>query len=263
MNKRQKHLTGGLLALLMAASVPMAAMAEGRTTLNPVTNNTSSYNRPANVGTFSAPSTNNAIQNQYGYGGNEDSPSLRGRISAIPKGTNLLVKLDQPVSSFTNKVGDPVTATLESDIFINDSVAVPAGSEVVGQVTTVNPASRMGHHGDIEVRFFSLKTPTGEVVPLKAHVITTDQSGVLKGNTFTQDLVKSVGVTALSTGAGAVIGTSAGALMGAAGGGAVLGTFVGLGGGTAYALMRKGKDVVMPVGARLSLTTSESSNVTP
>ncbi|MDX2084338.1 MAG: hypothetical protein SFZ03_02995 [Candidatus Melainabacteria bacterium] len=191
--------------------------------------------------------------------------ALRGRVSTVPKGTNLLVKLDQPVSSFSNHLGDPITGTLENDVFLNDAVAIPAGSEVVGQVTAVSPSGRMGKHGEVEVRFFSIKTPDNNSIPIRAHIVTKDDTGVLKGNSYTKDLLTGVAIAGGATGIGALLGTATfGVLEGvSAGTGAALGTGVGGIVGLTYAVARKGKDVVIPTGSRLSLLLDQSVSVNP
>ena len=77
--------------------------------------------------------------------------------------------------------------------------------------------------------------------------------GILKGDTYTMDVAKGVGIAAGSTAVGTVAGTAVGGLVGATAAGAVLGLGVGALGGMGYALARKGKDVVVPSGSRLSL----------
>ncbi|MEB3245547.1 MAG: hypothetical protein VKJ06_06145 [Vampirovibrionales bacterium] len=189
--------------------------------------------------------------------------ALRGRVATIPDGTTLMASLDQPISSFTANLGDPVSGKIENDVFVNDAIVIPAGSEVLGQVANVSPSGRVGKHGEIDIKFFSAKTPQGNVIPLRASIVTKDDSGVLKGNSYAVDVLKGVGIAAGATGVGAVMGTAAGGLLGAAGSGAVFGTGVGALAGGTYALMRKGKDVLLPRGARVTLMTTQTTSVNP
>lgn len=221
--------------------------------------NYSSGSSPYDLESSAAASTTQPASNPYGL--SNDRIELRGRVSTIPKGTLMLVKLDHPVSSFSSHVGDTVTGTLEGDIFIQDSVAIPSGSEVIGQVTNVNPSGRLGKHGEIEIRFNAVKTPDNRLIPLAAHVITKDESGVLKGNSYGHDILKGVGYAAGGTGVGAVLGTATGGLLGATGAGAVFGTAMGGIVGITYALTRTGKDVVLPMGSRLSVQTDQTVKV--
>jgi hypothetical protein len=189
--------------------------------------------------------------------------TLRGRVTTIPKGTVMLVKIDQPVSSSANRVGDAVTGILENDVFVNDTVVVPAGAEVQGQVVTANPSGRLGHHGSIDIRFFSLKTPDGVMLPLRAHLVTRDDTGILRGDTYAMDIAKGVGVAVGATGVGAVLGTAAGGLLGVAGTGAAFGTGVGGIAGISYALLRKGKEVTLPSGTRFSIVSDQPTSINP
>jgi hypothetical protein len=188
---------------------------------------------------------------------------LRGKVSAIPKGTMMMVRMDQPISSFTSNVGDAISATLESDVFVNDEVLVPAGSEVIGQVTGVSKSGKLGKHGEIDIRFFSLKSPDGVVIPIRAHIVTKDETGILKGNTYTQDVLKGVGTAVGGTAIGAVLGTASGAILGSVGTGAAMGTALGGVGGIGYALMRQGKDVTLPSGSRVSIVSEQAIAVNP
>jgi hypothetical protein len=203
----------------------------------------------------------NDFYNGSGVLNNKEGVSLRGRVSTIPKGTMLMIKLDQPVSSFSNRVGDQISATLENDIFVNDSIAIPAGSQVQGQVANVQEAGHMGKHGTVDIRFNAIKTPDNQLVPIRAHVVTTDQSGILKGDTYKKDVLKGVAIAAGGTGVGTLMGLSAGALIGSAGAGALFGLSAGALGGMGYALMRKGKNVIVPTGSRMSIIVDQPVNV--
>lgn len=222
--------------------MPAAAFAEGIVKLSPLSSN----------GTSSSPSAFTSSQ--------EEIIPLRGRISTIPKGTTMMVKLDQPISSFSTNLGDAVSGTLENDVFANDVVVVPAGSEVLGQVSNVKRAGRLGKHGELDIRFFSIKTPDGVVLPLRAHIVTKDDSGILRGNSYAMDVFKGIGITAGATGLGAALGVASGSLLGSVTRGVLFGTAMGGIAGATYAVMRQGKDVVIPSGSRISIVSELSGN---
>jgi hypothetical protein len=239
----KQSLISSFLALSLLA-VPSMALADGIVQLSPLNNSTTS-----------SPSAITGLR--------DEAVPLRGRISTIPKGTTMMVKLDQPISSFSSNLGDAISATLENDIYANDTVIVPAGSEVLGQVSNVNRAGKLGRHGEIDVRFFSIKTPDGVVVPIRAHVVTKDETGVLKGNSYAMDVFKGVGITAGATGVGAALGVASGSLLGAVTSGVLFGTAMGGIAGASYALMRQGKDVIIPSGARISIVSDQPTSTTP
>lgn len=186
---------------------------------------------------------------------------LRGRVSTLPKGSTMIVKLDQPLSSYSSNLGDTISATVENSVFANDMMAIPAGSAIIGQIVNVTRAKRLGRHGEVDVRFFQVKTPDGSVIPLQGHVVTKDNTGALRGDTYTMDLIKGVGTAAGGTALGAVAGTAVGGLLGVAGTGAAMGTGVGAIAGMGYAVARKGKDVVIPSGARMSIKVDEAASL--
>lgn len=259
LNAVAKSLISANLALGFVLA-PAVALADGTLQLKPLqdtnvyTNNaygTTNNNTYANTGYGTSNGYGNDYYNSNNYG--YDNTTLRGRLVSIPKGTLLTIHTDQPITSYAAHVGDPITATLENDVYVNDAVAIPAGSQVLGQVANVNNATHLGKHGDIDVRFDSIKMPDGRVVAMNAHVVTKDQSGVLKGDTYTMDVAKGVGIAAGATGLGTLMGTAAGGLLGSVGTGALFGLGVGALGGLGYAAVRKGKDVVVPAGSRLSV----------
>jgi hypothetical protein len=187
--------------------------------------------------------------------------TIYGRVSAIPKGTVLTVTLESPISSLTARMGDSVNGMVENDIYINDAVAVPAGSKVQGQIVSVSPSGHVGRHGVLDVRFSSIKLPGGQAIPINAHVVTEDKSGVLKGDTFLVDMAKGVGIAASGAGVGTLMGTAAGSLLGSVGTGAVFGLGVGALGGMGYALARKGKEVILPSGSRFGVVVDSATAV--
>jgi hypothetical protein len=245
--------------------MPAVALADGTLQLKPLQDTTVYSNNAYNNGGYG-----NTGYNTNGYGNNYysnnnysyDNTTLRGRLISIPKGTLMTIHTDVPITTYAAHVGDPITATLENDIFVNDAVAIPAGSQVLGQVANVNSASHLGKHGDIDVRFDSIKLPDGRVVAINAHIVTKDQTGVLKGDTYAMDIAKGVGIAAGATGVGTLMGTAAGGLLGSVGTGALFGLGVGALGGMGYALARKGKEVVVPAGSRLSVMVDTPVTVT-
>jgi hypothetical protein len=263
------HLALGLLL------TPAMALADNNVmTLKPMQQESTVYSTGAAPGNpAAATSTNlnanpnlNGVNNNMngGYGlpnygssyytpSSTETPTLSGHITSIPKGTTLSIQTDSAISSYAGHIGDPINATLENDLYINDNLAVPAGSQVQGQVANISNASMMGKHGSIDVRFDNIKLQDGRVIPINAHIVTHDKSGVLKGDSFAMDVAKGVGIAAGTTGAGVLMGTAAGSLLGSAGTGALFGLGVGALGGMGYAMARKGKDVIVPAGSRMNL----------
>lgn len=212
---------------------------------------------------------------QYTYGQQPQQPNatsiyqpetvfpLRGRVSTVPQGTLMMIRLDQPVNSSTAKMGEVVTATVESPIFVNDTVAIPAGSQIIGHVASVDAPGHVGKHGSLDIRFDAIKAGdyNSNPIPIRAHIDNGAKDGVLKGDTYTKDVIKGVGIAGAGAGVGTLAGLSAGSLIGSAGAGAVFGLGVGALGGIGYAMLRKGKDVQIPSGSRMSVTLDQPVTV--
>src|SRR3954447_20090886 len=59
----------------------------------------------------------------------------------VPDGTQISIRLIDPLSSETNQVGDRFRATLSHSITVGGQVAIPAGADVEGRVTDVKGAT--------------------------------------------------------------------------------------------------------------------------
>ena len=189
---------------------------------------------------------------------NSDMMPLRGHVTTLPKGTMLMVKTDRPLNTFSSKIGDAVSGTVETDVYLDNQVVVPAGSVAEGEVTGVTPATHLGKSGELEIQFSTIKTPSGMVFPIRGHIVTADNTGILRGDSQQAQVLKTLGIAAGGAGAGTLMGTAAGGLIGSAGSGAVFGLAAGSLVGIGYAIVRQGKQVEIPGGARLSVVLDQS-----
>jgi hypothetical protein len=163
------------------------------------------------------------------------------------------IRLNESISSQTLLVGETVTATVESPLVKNGQVVLPSGSELSGSVLAVRPARRVGQHGELDIRFYTATAPNGQRTSLNAVVVTKSGDATMKGDTYTMDIVKGVGIAVGGTVAGAVAGTAVGGLLSVAGTGAAVGTAIGGAAGVGYALARKGRAVELPKGSYLQV----------
>jgi hypothetical protein len=251
---------------LSASAEDMSLRPLGYSSSNTGAYTTTSSNTQSGYGATTTPSYSTT---SYGGGYNAYNQTygqapLRGSVSTIPKGTTMVVKLDQPISSESSRIGEPITATIDTDVLgAAGNVLIPAGSSVQGQVTGVMNTRHMGRDGEVAVRFYEVRTPAGTTIPIHGHIATADNSGRLKGDSALMEVAEGVGVAAGGTAIGAVGGTAVGGILGVAGTGAAMGTGIGAIGGIGYALARKGKEVVIPGGTRISIKVDEDTSVAP
>ena len=97
-------------------------------------------------------------------------PKYRTVQVTLPASTALELEFAQSLSSEESAVGDPVRARVTQDVVENGVVAVPAGSEVTGQVTEARAVKKIGGQAKLAVMFDMLRLPTGEQTPITSSI---------------------------------------------------------------------------------------------
>lgn len=190
--------------------------------------------------------------------------TLKGRVVTVPPGAQLSAVVSAPISSEFLTLGQPVNVTLGSDFYHNSSLIAPAGSTVMGTVTSVRKAKLGSMNGELRLRFTEICTPYGLRIPISAVVRTDDGTGILKGGTRTDVAKNYAKDIAIGSAMGALAGTIMGPLSGGAvGRGAALGTAVGAVGGLGKSVIDKGANVVIPSNATIDLVIDQPITVNP
>lgn len=151
----------------------------------------------------------------------------------IPANTKLVVKMVQSIGSETSSAGDTVHLVLHEPLLVKGRVAIPAGSEVVGQVTRVQGSGKVKGRAAIGFTLKEVKRGT-DALP-----VSTGEFFRMAPSTVSRDVEK----IAIATGVGTLIGGLAGG-----GKGAAIGAAVGGGAGAGAVLLTKGKHLVFPEG---------------
>jgi hypothetical protein len=188
--------------------------------------------------------------------------ALQGYVATVPANTKFTGTLGSGVlSSELNKVGDPVMLNVDTPLVSSDNrVIVPAGSQIVGQISQIQAAGRTGKNATLDINFTEIVTPNGQHIPIQGSVATED--GMLHGGTTKGRVLKAVGSTAIGAGLGAALGTAMGPLSGGkVGKGAIYGTAVGAGAGAIAAAAMKGKDVSIGSGDKLEIKLDQPITV--
>jgi hypothetical protein len=162
-----------------------------------------------------------------------DSPDPSRAASVdLPNGTEIKVRIEEPLSSKTSRVEERVVATVTEPVTRNGRTAIPAGTEVRGSVASVQRAQRPSKGGRLELEFDQLLVD-GQRVGMDARVVRVEESGIDKKK----------------AGLGAVIGGVLGAVLDGKSG-ALIGAIVG-GGGAVVA--SSGEEVELPAGTVLTV----------
>jgi hypothetical protein len=165
--------------------------------------------------------------------------------------------MNQTITSETARVGDQFTTTVVDPVHAGGVEVIPAGSEIVGRVTSVNRASRKSKAGTIGVHFVSLRLPigitraiNGDLTQVTADDVNADNEGEVTGRSATKRNVVFIGGGAAT---GALIGAIAGG-----GKGAGIGAGVGAGVGVAGALFSKGHEAVVKSGTEFGVVLNQT-----
>lgn len=164
----------------------------------------------------------------------------------IPAGTQLSVRLNDSLSSETNKTGDTFRGSLSTPIVIDGETVIPSGADVVGRVANVQSAGRFAGQSVLTLELTSLSV-NGKTYNVQTNQWSRQGKGEGK-NTATK-----VGIgTAAGAILGGIIGGGKGAAIGAAGG---------AGAGTGVSAARKGEQIKLGPEAVLSFQTINTLTV--
>lgn len=157
----------------------------------------------------------------------------------IDQGTQLTVRLIDPIDSEKNQTGETFHATLNAPLTSDGEQAVPAGVEVVGHLVEVKSAGKFAGQSDVVMQLDSLSFGG------RTYNLQTDQYSK-KGSSRGKN-------TAEKVGAGAAIGGIIGALAGG-GKGAAVGAAAGAGVGGGVQAATKGQQIKLPSETVLNFT---------
>ena len=186
--------------------------------------------------------------------------------AVIPAGTKIPLSLAQAISTKNAREGDPVYATTTFPFVVNDRILVPAGTYIQGKISRVQHAGRSVKRAELLLHFTSMIYPSGYTVMLPASVENTpgadDNSVKDKEGTIQAD--KDTGKRVEDAAKGAAVGGTVGTIGGLAAGGvngARYGGLAGIAGGVAWALLKHGPDVKLPVGTSIEMEIQRAISV--
>ena len=129
---------------------------------------------------------------------------------AIPEGSVLTVRINQPLCSEYNRVGDAFSATLTQPVVVHGIVVSQSGQTVLGRVAEGKKAGRVSGVSHLGLQLTSLTIADGQNAPLESQLL------VQKGPTSRgRDAAAIVGTTALGAAIGAAADWGTGAAIGA------------------------------------------------
>jgi len=173
----------------------------------------------------------------------------------IPKGSHVLLKLVNSVTTRTAKQGDYVYMKTATPIVSGGQVVVPEGTYVQGVVSSSKQSGRVKGRAELGIRIETMTFASGKVLQMSPHLASVDaestgqkvdhEGQIKQGGDKEQDAAR----IATIGGAGAALGgltdrSWKGAGVGAGAGGAV---------GLATVLLTRGREVTLSQGATVDV----------
>lgn len=158
------------------------------------------------------------------------------------------LQVDTPVSSEDAEVEDDVEARVTRDVVVEDQIAIPAGTRVLGSVVLVEETGQLKGAARLGVRFHTVVLDDIFELPIVTETVYREGKG--RGS----ESAAKIGGAAVG---GAILGAIFGGRQGAAIGGAA-----GAAGGTAAAMAGDGQPATLPAGSTLTVRLSRPATVT-
>ena len=172
----------------------------------------------------------------------------------LMQGTQLRLVLLNGLSTSVARDGDPFVASVAEPVYLGSQLILPAGAIVHGQVGNIIKPSRLSWfrgQAALQLIFRSIEVDHREI-PVQMSILAIQDSVTKNDGRKRKDVKVDEGavVEARRDIKGDVVtmglGTGGGAVVGAVFSHVVRGTVIGLVGGTAYVMVKKGKEVELP-----------------
>jgi hypothetical protein len=175
--------------------------------------------------------------------------------TSLPTGTPLKMKLENTLTTYSSKPGDPFQARITEAVVVDGKTVIPVGATVEGRVIRTSEPRRIAGKPTIAILPEHIVLPNGERFMLNATLVDTslrhgtdvNQEGQFKGSGHERRDTAEVGA---GTGAGMLIGGLAGG-----GAGLVIGGAIGAGATVTHWLTKR-HSAMIPVGTELFMELS-------
>ena len=175
-----------------------------------------------------------------------------GEVS-LPQGTNIVLQLNDYLSTKLNTEGDRFTATVTVPVYAGDRLVIPKGSIISGTISRLIRPGRVKGKAVMNLLFHTVRIPGHGEYPIVASLFRVDS----EGNADVRSEGTVVGQGSKAGDAGRVLkpgltGAGIGVLVGG-GSGAAIGGGVGAAVGLGVIFATRGKDLVVRRGSTLHL----------
>ena len=182
--------------------------------------------------------------------------SFSAGAAEIPKGTHVLLRMMNSISTRTAAEGNQVYLQTVSPVAVNNKIVVPPGTYVQGSVSHSKRSGHVKGRAELGIRLETMTFAEGKIVKISPRLSEVDsgESGQKVDDKESQVQAagtrgKDAGQVAILAGTGAAIGALADRSFKGAGIGAGVGTAVGL----AKVLLSRGNEVELRQGTTLDV----------
>ena len=180
---------------------------------------------------------------------------------SLPAGTSMKVKLENALTTFSSKSGDPFSARVTEAVMLAGKPVIPVGATVQGRVTKTSEPRRIAGKPTIAVFLETVVLPNGERYMLNATLVDTsvrngtdvNNEGQFKGKGHDGKDMAEIG---MGTGGGMLVGGLIGGGKGVLIGGAVGAT------ATVSHWLGKRNSAMLPAGTELVMELSRPLEMT-
>ena len=174
----------------------------------------------------------------------------------IPKGTHVLLRLENSITSRTAQPGDMVYFRTASPIIVNSRVVVTPNAYAQGTVTVVKRPGRVSGRGELGLRLDTLALASGRVFQFSGAVASADAEGTGQRASKEEGIVRQgpdTGRDAVTVTTRGAQGAAIGAIVDRSVQGAGIGGGAGAAAGLAQVLLTRGRDVELRRGATIDV----------
>jgi hypothetical protein len=158
------------------------------------------------------------------------------------------LEIETALTTEKARVEDAVVAHVTRDVKVGNRVAIPAGTRVNGEVTTVEKGGRLKDRARLGVRFTSVVLADGTRVPIQTETIYREGDSPTNASTA-------------KIGGGAIGGAIIGGIIGG-GKGAAIGTAIGAGAGSGAVMASGPRPATLPAGTPVTVRVQDPVVVT-
>lgn len=172
------------------------------------------------------------------------------KVTAIPRGTEMKIRLEDTIDTKESKDGDRFTATVLTPNAYADAT-------VEGHVAKIDKSGKMSGKTELSLAFDRIKLRNGETITMDAQIVKVygedsakevDEEGNIKSGSKTK-------TTAVRTGGGAAAGAVIGAIAGG-GKGAAIGAAIGAAAGAGSTYIQGSNKVKLEPGTEILIRTT-------